>query len=331
MIRTRRELKVWEYDDGRAIVDYNKTDFREFWQDSTMRITDRLEHRIVQRLLPPSGGWIADVGCGFGRLLPDYRDRHRGACLIDYAANHLEMAARTYGHDDILYVAADACDLPLCDGVLSSAVSVRLTHHIQDLQKLLAELARVCRPGAKVLVSYVNSRNLLRVLRRGADAFRRVHEQSEPQVYSTHPALFEAIARRASFQVIAVAGSGLVYQLTRNSRSIKEIVERSRFLQAVLYLAGMAADAILGPLKLAQVQFVLLEHEGACAEPKSTLQDVHDPLSILRCPECHGEHLTALGSQIGCPKCGRSYAFQNKICDLRRTTRAQPAAEEHNE
>ena len=52
-----------------SIVDYNQSDYREFWKGPSKVLLDRAERLIIMNLLSENKGWFIDLGAGFGRLL----------------------------------------------------------------------------------------------------------------------------------------------------------------------------------------------------------------------------------------------------------------------
>lgn len=110
----------------------------------------RYEYVSVDELLALfDGNAVADLGSGTGFYTDDiapYADR---VYAVDVQP---EMHAR-YGEkgvpDNVELVTAEAADLPFDDGALDGAVST-MTYHEFGSRAALAELARVCRPGALV-------------------------------------------------------------------------------------------------------------------------------------------------------------------------------------
>jgi 2-polyprenyl-6-hydroxyphenyl methylase / 3-demethylubiquinone-9 3-methyltransferase len=105
------------------------------------------------RLIPPpaqAGAVLVDVGCGGGLLAPHVDGyRHVGVDLVESALAH---AAR----HGVLPVRADAHALPLAEGVADVVVAGEVLEHVPDLERVIAEIARVLRPGGIVVVDTIN-------------------------------------------------------------------------------------------------------------------------------------------------------------------------------
>jgi ubiquinone/menaquinone biosynthesis C-methylase UbiE len=87
--------------------------------------------------------------------------------LLDSSEVHVAAAREAFGGQPRLeIVLGDACNLPYPDGHFDAAVCVRVLHHFRDPQPVLAELARVTRPGGVVVLEYANKRNLKSIARR---------------------------------------------------------------------------------------------------------------------------------------------------------------------
>lgn len=110
---------------------------------------------MLERLVPPSGKDIVDVGCGGGALVRALSDR--GARMTGVEISESQMAGAVE-HDDgrgTRYVVGRAERLPLDDASADIVVFMRSLHHVPlaDLGAALAEARRVIRPGGAVYVA----------------------------------------------------------------------------------------------------------------------------------------------------------------------------------
>jgi SAM-dependent methyltransferase len=104
---------------------------------------------------------VLEVGCGWGELAEWLaRETGAGVVAIDLSPRMVELA-RGRGVDAHV---ADVQELPFADGEFDVAVAAWMLYHVPDLERALAELARVLRPGGR-LVAVTNSRYHLRELR----------------------------------------------------------------------------------------------------------------------------------------------------------------------
>lgn len=301
--------------DGRRVIDYSYDDFRRFWKSPSRTILDELERRIIADLVQPAGSWLVDVGCGFGRALPSYYSERGGFVLVDYALNHLQFAKDVYGHlPNVHFVAADAYRLPFESSAFNTAVSIRLFHHIEDPGAFLGELSRIVAGGGNLILSYLNRRNLLRVLGHGPSSFTRTHARVSEMIYATHPAYFLGLVRSlGNLVVIARRGSGSIHQAARAWKALDGILARRKSFRSAARLAASAVDAVQAKLNLSLMQFVKLrKRDGSSARLTST-----DLYSILRCPRCESGPLESSSDSCRCPGCNAAFPVRDGIVDLR--------------
>jgi len=105
-------------------------------------------------LLP--GEWVAaDLGTGTGYLLPALGRAFRRVIAVDSNASMLDRARRRVtdqelGNVDVRWGELEA--LPIEAGQIDLAVAVLVLHHVSDPAHALAEIARVLRPGGRLLI-----------------------------------------------------------------------------------------------------------------------------------------------------------------------------------
>jgi SAM-dependent methyltransferase len=138
------------------------------------------------------GNWdrklVVDVGCGPGNVLATLGGRPRLIVGVDVAAVSLAMA-RELGY---LPIQADAHRLPLRSGCADVVVLNAALHHCERMEQVLAEAARLVKPGGLLVSDHDHQRSggafrgaawllwrarlpIFRALRRGAhaDAFQQ--------------------------------------------------------------------------------------------------------------------------------------------------------------
>jgi SAM-dependent methyltransferase len=131
------------------IVDYDTPgyDYRSYWADRDYE--RRAERHALDRLVGRLGRaeWFVDLGGGFGRNAEHYRSLAGHYVIADFSATNLAHAAELLG-DDVaagraFLVRCDLNALPFVDGAFGAGLSVRVLHHLSDLDRALPEMARV--------------------------------------------------------------------------------------------------------------------------------------------------------------------------------------------
>jgi SAM-dependent methyltransferase len=103
--------------------------------------------RLLDLLRAARPARVLEVGCGWGELAARI-ERELGCSLVavDLSPRMVELA-RERGVDARV---ADVQELPFEDGEFDAAVAAWMLYHVPDLDRGLAELARVLRPGGRL-------------------------------------------------------------------------------------------------------------------------------------------------------------------------------------
>jgi SAM-dependent methyltransferase len=110
------------------------------------------------------GGVAVDVGCGTGRALPPLRAAVGPAGVVialDVTPEMLAVARPKAATAGAALVLADARMLPLPDGSVDGVFAAGLVNHLPDPEAGLRELARVTRPGGKLVLFHPSGRAAL--------------------------------------------------------------------------------------------------------------------------------------------------------------------------
>jgi SAM-dependent methyltransferase len=98
---------------------------------------------------------ILDAGCGNGRYTKFLFRRADPDALVtafDLSQRMLKRARRRLNRAEVSHVAADLTRLPYGDGCFDAVVCGWVLEHLPDPRPGLSELARVLRPGGKLLL-----------------------------------------------------------------------------------------------------------------------------------------------------------------------------------
>ncbi len=109
--------------------------------------TSHRHHLFRDRWQAATGSWddkiVIDIGCGPGNLYATIGGSPKMLIGVDISPGALKMA-KECGYMPLL---ADAQNLPLADGCADLVVANATIHHCDDMAKVLAEAARLVKPG----------------------------------------------------------------------------------------------------------------------------------------------------------------------------------------
>lgn len=124
------------------------------YDDVSFAISDALAH-AAQRLAPQQGDKVLDVATGTGWTARNVARMGGHVCAIDIASELLEAAADlSVGFKPAIeYRLADAESLPFPDATFDGVISTFGVMFAADHAAAAAELARVCKPGGRLVLA----------------------------------------------------------------------------------------------------------------------------------------------------------------------------------
>lgn len=178
------------------------------WRASTLgQITDRIEEDLLRELLGPAAGQqVLDAGCGDGALAVQLA--HAGACVTGLDADAPMLAAArarsTRAAVDLRLVHGDVESAPFAAGSFDGIVAVAVLCFIRDADATIAQLARLLRPGGRLVIGELGRWNLWAAGRRlqgwrGAPIWRAARFRTRRELC--------ALMRRHGLAIEAVRGA----------------------------------------------------------------------------------------------------------------------------
>lgn len=194
---------------NKVVSDYNGYDYKKiFWEDANREYEDQADRMAIRKLLPKRMEKFADIGGGYGRLANEYLKRAHKIYLFDYSKSELEQAKEIYG-DKLDTKAGDIYKLPFRDGELDGLMMVRVTHHLEHLDRALEELYRVLKPGGVAVIEVANKRTLPKMARYVTFRSKENPWSKNPSnytdicetgFYNYHPKYVEELFKRIGFK-----------------------------------------------------------------------------------------------------------------------------------
>ena len=181
----------------------------------------RLAEQVRDFVRPRGDERALDVGTGAGALAFALAPLVREVVGLDPVPELLELArARSLSNTE--FVEGDGTALPFPDGAFDLTGTHRTLHHVAQPERVVAELARVTRPGGQVLVV----------------------DQLAPDDPATAAALHEFETRRDSSHTRLLTDAELkeLYAANRLSLLRERHDKEERDLSAYLDLAGCEGD-----------------------------------------------------------------------------------------
>lgn len=139
---------------GRSAVLREYSDLAESYDRRWAFYVDATVRETLRRMTLEPADRLLDVGCGTGTLLQaiSHSLPHARLAGVDPSREMLNVARRRLGHSARL-TRGWAEQLPFPDGAFDVVVSLSLFHMLQDIHLALREMARVLRPGGRLVIT----------------------------------------------------------------------------------------------------------------------------------------------------------------------------------
>jgi len=105
-----------------------------------------------------TGQQILEIGCGGGLMTEAYAQQGASVTAVDRSAASIAIAARHARGSglQIAYAPSVGERLPFSDSCFDAVVSADTLEHVQDVELVVSEAARVLRPGGRFVYDTVN-------------------------------------------------------------------------------------------------------------------------------------------------------------------------------
>jgi ubiquinone/menaquinone biosynthesis C-methylase UbiE/uncharacterized protein YbaR (Trm112 family) len=295
---------------AKNICDYENSPWRtQFWRGRDYE--DLAERIALKKMLPPRSARLIEIGAGFGRLAEFYLGYER-IILLDYARTMLADARAKILADSrfslyasrFTFAVADLYQLPFTNSSFDTAVTVRVLHHVADIPRAFAEIARIVRPQGAYLLEHANKRHLKAILRywltrRDPNPFALEPYEFVKLNFDFHPRYIEQNLRAVNFvpqQKRAVS--------TFRVAALKRIVPAK-----ILAALDGALQSPLANLEISPSIFLSAESRKPGAPALSA--------NLWRDPACGSTDIAESREALTCRVCGRVYPIVDGIIDFK--------------
>jgi len=161
ILKERLLLKFWVFTSIKQelvknvpnIADYDSEDYdyTKFWEKRSY--VDKSEKEAIECfykkfiLQKNQSGYFIDIGGSFGRLDDLNKKYFKNRVILDYSIEMLKKA-KEINDRNLFLVAANCYKMPFKKNSFNFATSVRLIHHLEDLDTFFGEVFRILGPDS---------------------------------------------------------------------------------------------------------------------------------------------------------------------------------------
>jgi ubiquinone biosynthesis O-methyltransferase len=225
----------------------------ERWRSSELgRITDHIEEEVILALVEPVfGKHVLDVGCGDGVMSARLAQEGAEVTGIDNDPRMLEGARRRASSAKIrpTFVGGSAEALPFPNGSFDIVVAITVLCLLSDPEKAFREMARVLRPGGRIVIGELGRHSLWAAKRRfagwlGSETWRSARFRTAGDM--------KELSEAAGLEVQAVQGAVYYPPCNRCARWLSRFDRRLSGLTT--FGAAFIALAARKPIQVAEAR-----------------------------------------------------------------------------
>lgn len=254
---------------------YDKFDYHAYWEKREYE--HQSEILAIKGFLEkiPKFKTVADIGCGYGRLLPTYFHRARRIILTDPSAGILSDLRQNLKkleskhnlkktNTKIIQARAENLKNKIYKNTVDLVILVRVIHHVENPEELVQIISRILKKDGYLILEFANKihgKAVIKNLLRGnliypADILpKKVGKTSKKSCLTFnnyHPDMIEAILRKYKFEIIE----------TRSVSNIRcQALKKHLPLPVLLWLESYL-QTILSGFKFGPSIFILAKKKG---------------------------------------------------------------------
>ncbi|MBC7333232.1 MAG: class I SAM-dependent methyltransferase [Actinobacteria bacterium] len=335
--------------------DYESYDYREFWREDKRAYEDTSERIALRKLLGDireGNKLFLDLGCGYGRLFDEYKS-FRNILLVDYSVRNLRNAKQRieemlksfqekpsssspspspspFSSSSIFFLSADATNLPLKPSCADVVLTVRVVHHLDNLDKYFDEVKRVLKDGGIFILEFANKRNLKNILRffmRRMDGspFSLFPLKVGETILNYHPDYVIGLLTSKGFGIDKrISVSNFRLEFLKKYLNLKTLLLFENWFQrlfswtllgpSIFLKCTLSKDFSEGCIKgrtSPKKALFSTEGKGFRRGLSITFEDILE--DILQCPYCKKDEFFFRKDEIVCNGCKKSFLARNGI------------------
>lgn len=150
-----------------------------------------MEEPVARDMLGDVSGLdVLDLGCGTGRHTAWLASSGARVTAVDFSAGMLDKARVKPGTGPVRFVRHDlGCTLPFPDASFDCVVSALVLEHVAELDLVTSEIARVCRPAGRIVLTHMHPAMMLAGVQAGftdPSTGEKMHPHAHPYQVSDY-------------------------------------------------------------------------------------------------------------------------------------------------